>query len=52
MNTRCDYEVHLSYSPDLAPNVFWLFPKTKSALKTEDCTSSNYNSGNIIGLSA
>jgi hypothetical protein len=24
---------HSSTSPDLAPNDFWLFPKTKSALK-------------------
>jgi histone-lysine N-methyltransferase SETMAR len=24
---------HLSYSPDLAPNDFWLFPEIKSALK-------------------
>jgi histone-lysine N-methyltransferase SETMAR len=24
---------HLSYSPDLAPNDFWLFPKIKPALK-------------------
>jgi hypothetical protein len=24
---------HPSYSPDLAPNYFWLFPKMKSVLK-------------------
>jgi hypothetical protein len=24
---------HLSSSPDLTPNDFWLFPKTRSALK-------------------
>jgi hypothetical protein len=24
---------HPSYSPDLAPNDFWLFPKTKCTLK-------------------
>jgi len=24
---------HPSYSPDLTPNDFWLFPKIKSALK-------------------
>jgi hypothetical protein len=24
---------HPSYSPDLVPNDFWLFPKIKSALK-------------------
>jgi histone-lysine N-methyltransferase SETMAR len=25
--------VHPTYSPDLAPNDFWLFPKIKSAFK-------------------
>ena len=49
---KCGFEIllHLSYSPDLAPSVCYLFPKMKYDLRRKGIDSIECNNAVMVGL--